>query len=201
MHHNLAKKAANICLNKDWIVFEQYDWCIYAFERRINAIPMFALALCIAVLTRKTAEVLSFLGSFIMLRRRIGGWHSKRAWGCQIISITVILLALFLIGPNIETLDLQQIVLLDTLIILVCAAIRPIYPLQLHFTDEVIAANNKKKHYVLFVIVLIQMLSCILKKYVILIYSFLGMSVALVALVAEWINHYRKSSGMKSRGE
>lgn len=192
MYHKLAKIAADICLDNDWILSEQYDWCVYAFEKRINAISMFTLLLLISVLTKKVIHTFSFVGSLVVMRRRIGGWHSKSAWSCQLISISVVFLILFIIGPQIYLLNLKFIVLCDAVILLACAIIRPKYPAQLHFTNDVVQANNKKKYIVLSLIVTIQISCCILQQYVVLIYSFLGTLVALIALIAEWADHFRQ---------
>lgn len=197
MYHRLAKKAAKICLDKNWIPFEQYDWCIYAFEKHINTISMFALILCIAILVRKTIEISFFLGSFITLRRRIGGWHSKYAWTCHIVSIIVLLLVLFVIGPNIELFNLRHIALLNMFVILACATICPIYPSQLYFDNDIIEANHRKKNRALFVIALIQIFSCFAKRYALLTYSFLGILVAFIALVAEWVRQNMVSQNRK----
>lgn len=106
MYHRLAQRAADMCVNHEWIPLEQRDWCAYAVEKRINTLSMFVLLALIAVPFGKVIETVVFFGSVTVLRRRIGGWHASAAWSCQLISIASVLLAVFVIGPSIEHLAL-----------------------------------------------------------------------------------------------
>jgi accessory gene regulator protein AgrB len=185
MYHKLALKTANACLNRQWISADQFDWCAYAVEKRINYLAMALIIVFIAILTGKIIEIVAFVVSVTALRRRIGGWHAKRTWSCQFLSVIVLLLVISVIGPNIERLDLRIVIAFDTIILLACCITKPIYPPQLYFSDDIIKANNRKKHGILFLMIIIQILSFIVQGPLVMIYSTLGILTSLIALFAQ----------------
>lgn len=147
----------------------------------------------IAVLAGKSLEIFAFSMSVTALRQRLGGWHAKNAWSCQIVSVFSALFAVFVIGPHMEKLAIWIIILFDIIIFLFGLVLKPVYPPQLHFLDDVIEANNQKKRQVLYIILIAQILSLIFYDRTVMVYSALGISAALSALIAEWFIQQRRN--------
>lgn len=145
MYHKLAKFGANMCLYRQWISKSQLEWCIYALEKWINSLSTFFFFLILSVPTGKCVQTFAFFLTFFSLRRRLGGWHAKHAWSCQMTGIILMLFVVYLLGPKLEVLDFQFIALMDVLVLLMGFIVTPIYPPQLNFTYSAVNITNEKK--------------------------------------------------------
>lgn len=183
MFHKLAQIGANACLRRRWISLSQLDWCVYALEKWINSLSTFFFFLVLSVLTKKFVQLFVFLSTFLSIRRRLGGWHAKSAWSCQITGILLMLSVTYLIGPQLEILDIQFLFLMDILVLSICFIVSPVYPPQLNFSYSVVKHNKQKKNFTLLVITVIHVLSLFLSTHIVMLYSMLGLFVSIVALV------------------
>lgn len=185
MYHKLAQKATIACLRRNWISYEQLDWCLYAIEKRINYAAVFFSFLIIALLSNSIIEIFTFTFCVVALRSRLGGWHAKRSWSCQLVGLISMLISVFVIGPCIEWLNTWYIVPAILIISLTILFTKPIYPAQLHFTERELCANNKRKNCSLLTVVLLQWIGSIILGWRVAIYGALGMLVSLIALFVE----------------
>lgn len=185
MYHKLAQIGANMCLHRQWISKSQLDWCVYALEKWINSLSSFFFFFLLSVPTGKSVQAFVFFLTFFTLRRRLGGWHAKYAWSCQITGILLMLFVIYLIGPKLEVLDVQFLALMDALVLLVCFVVAPIYPPQLNFTYLAAKDNKRRKNFTLVIIIVIQTFSLFFSTYIVILYSALGILVSVVALIPE----------------
>lgn len=159
MYHKLAKFGANMCLHRQWISKSQLEWCVYALEKWINSLSTFFFSLILSVPTGKCVQTFAFFLTFFSLRRRLGGWHAKHAWSCQMTGIILMLFVVYLLGPKLEGLDTRLLAIMDILSLFLCLVATPVYPPQLSFTSSAVRHNKRKKNTTLVVIILIQIFS------------------------------------------
>ena len=159
MIHNAAARLARASCERGWIDEENYEWCIYALEKRISLLLYIAVVLLWADISGLLIETLSFLLPFYLIRRRIGGYHAKSAGACFTLSVLLVVFVSLSVGEI--TAYLPQIILIfvDATVVITGLLMKPIYPPQAHFTSAEQRANNLRKNILLYIILLMQGIS------------------------------------------
>ena len=159
MIHNAAARLARASCERSWIDEENYEWCIYALEKRISVLLYIAVVLLWADISGLLIEILSFLLPFYLIRRRIGGYHAKSAGACFTLSVLLVVFVSSSVGEI--TAYLPQIILIfvDASVVITGLLMKPIYPPQAHFTSAEQRANNLRKNILLYIILLMQGIS------------------------------------------
>lgn len=159
MIHNAAARLARASCERSWIDEENYEWCIYALEKRISLLLYIAVVLLWADISGLLIETLSFLLPFYLIRRRIGGYHAKSAGACFTLSVLLVVFVSLSVGEI--TAYLPQIILIfvDATVVITGLLMKPIYPPQAHFTSAEQRANNLRKNILLYIILLMQGIS------------------------------------------
>ena len=91
----LAKSTAYFFVEKQIVKKEDEEVYAYGMELLYSSIINIVLAVIIAIITNTVYPTAAFLGTFIVMRQYIGGYHAKTHLGC--ISIFAIVLYCFAI--------------------------------------------------------------------------------------------------------
>ena len=187
--HKVSVYFAEACCSRGWISTDDTPWCAYAMERKLITILFFVLLLPVVLILGVVKETAIF--SFVMyfLRRRYGGWHAPYLWLCQGISILLVLIVTLVIGPHFLTLPMQLIWGLDVALMVLAFLQKPVYQPQMHFDEDVIQANRRKKDQLLVFIFVAQAVLYVLDN-VFLIYSFLGVLTGVVSVYIELLQQF-----------
>lgn len=187
MYSKLSNKISLTLASRGLIAEDEINWCAYILVRWLSTLTLCLLFLIAVLILGRFFRLICFCIPLLLLRRRIGGWHTKHIWSCQLLSLSVPLFFVYIVGPRISLLD-YWIVALGCLSINVTALIlKPIYPPQTHFDKAVACANSKKKNQLVLLIVAFQVVSIPLIGLDVMIYSSLGSLSAVLSLVAEKI--------------
>ena len=127
------------------------------------------------------------MATMYFLRRRMGGWHAPYNWMCILLTTVTTFIVLYIFAPVLMRINSLTMWTLDILLILAAFRTNPIYPPQLHFEQEIISSNRKKKNFTLVCITIIQVISVQLGFPQVLIFSFNGILVSILLIVAEKI--------------
>lgn len=192
MLHSLATKTATAALDRKLISEDRYEWCVYCLEKLfVKLVFAFWLTL-LAIITKRYAEIIAFLAGFLPMRSKLGGWHAKRAWVCQVISLFLIFLLCCVLPVYICRIP-KSVVAIGTLGALVVAFVaKPSYPPQLHFNDQVREANFHKKNGIVLIMALVQVIFIIMDKVHSASYLTMGVLVSLASLLIEYTLQYFK---------
>lgn len=178
MIQKIASNLTAYSIERQWIDPSKAQWCRYALEKRLGMMIFAAMCCLLAVVTAAWAELFSFVLVFYLFRQRLGGWHAKTFWSCQLISLGTLIAAVILIGPILEQADPSVLVGSDALLIACTYFLKPVYPASAHFSQEVRAANTKRKNQMLLGLLLLQLMILKLSGFLFLIYSSLGLVIA-----------------------
>ena len=94
MLHGLSHTIASYFVAKRWLSTSEYDWCVYAVERRLSTCISFSALLLLSFLLGFLTQASLFLFCFMLLRRRAGGYHAKTPLRCFLTSAGILLVAL-----------------------------------------------------------------------------------------------------------
>ena len=170
--HALSIAIAEASISRGWIKAQDKLWCTYAVEKKLIALCFFLLMIPFALLLNVLPQTAVFSCVFYLLRRRFGGWHAPYAWLCQVISIALMLAVTLLAGPAMMKFPSLVIWGMDAVVMAIAIMRSPVYPPQLHFSQEIKRANAKKKNLLLIIVLALQLGVGIFVKDV-LVYSFL----------------------------
>lgn len=192
MLHSFATKVAMMSLNRKLIRYDRFEWCVYCLEKLfLKLIFAFWLTL-LAITTKRYIEIIAFLAGFLPMRSKLGGWHAKRVWVCQVISLLLIFLLCCVLPVYIYRIP-KSVAAIGALGALgIAFAAKPVYSPQLHFNDQVREANYCKKNKVMVIITVIQVIFMITNKAYIVCYLTIGVLVSLASLLIEHIIQAQK---------
>lgn len=168
-----------------WIEENNYTWCLYVVEKKLLQICFLLILSVCCILSKQYLNTLVFMATLYLVRGRIGGWHAPYAWLCILLTTVETLTVLYIAAPVLMDIKPFFTWALNLLLLLIALMTDPIYPPQLHFDQEVISANRRKKNLILVCIVLIQIVSFGLGMERILIFSFNGILVSMLLVFAE----------------
>ena len=168
-----------------WIEENNYTWCLYVVEKKLLQICFLLILSVCCILSKQYMNALVFMATLYLVRGRIGGWHAPYAWLCILLTTMQTWTVLYIVAPILMDINLFFTWALNLLLLLIALRTDPIYPPQLHFDQEVISANRRKKNLILVCILLIQVASFGLRIERILIFSFNGILVSMLLVFAE----------------
>lgn len=182
--HTLSLAIAEACVSRGWIKAQEKSWCAYAVEKKLISLCFFLLMTPFAIALNVLPQAVMFACIFYLLRRRFGGWHAPYAWLCQVISVALVLIVTLFFGPAMMQLPSFVVCGMDAIVMAVAVIQPPVYPPQLHFNQEIIRANTKKKNIVLLIVVILQLgLGIFVKD--IFVYSLLAVLAGVISVYIE----------------
>lgn len=183
MVQTLATRLAEYAVAHQWIEASYRKWCSYAIEKWLGKLIFAALFIAVSILTNSLLRMLPFIFTFLLLRRRQGGWHANHFWSCQIISIGMVLFVEVMLGPAIEQIQ-NEILMISGVLLIVCTfALRPAYPTSAHFSDAEKHANLKRRNQLLIGILILACLAYAFSWFHQIAYIFLGLAIADVSVL------------------
>lgn len=186
MLHSFATKAATAALNRKLICVDRFEWCVYCLEKLLLKLVFAFWLTLLAVITKRYVEIITFLAGFLPMRSKLGGWHAKRAWVCQMISLFLIFLLCCILPVHIYRIP-KSVAAIGTLGTLgIALAVKPVYSPQLHFNDQVREANFRKKNRIVLIIAIVQVVFIIADKVHSASYLTIGVLVSLASLLIEY---------------
>lgn len=182
-----AEKLSDFFCERKWIEPELRDWCVYTAEKWMRVFLFFSAVTLWMVAAGKYTETLSFLLPFYLLRRRAGGYHTRKAITCFFISMALVVFVSAFLGTWLIRLPLRVLIGADISAAALGAALSPAYPPQVNFSNEEKAANAKRKNILLAVIFLLQLISLGFAGKTILAHSFCGITLSIITLAVQKI--------------
>lgn len=183
----VSYKLANYFLEHQWIEKSDYEWCLYVVQKKLLQICFLLILSICSIMSGQYVNVLIFMLTAYFLRSRIGGWHAPYNWLCIVLTIAITLLVLFVLGPMFLGMNFYAVWGLDFLLMLVAAFTKPVYPLQLHFSEDVVEGNIIRKNIVLAWILFVQIVSFVFGMQQVLIFSFYGVLMSILLVFIERI--------------
>ena len=180
--HQLSIRIAEACIKRNWIKAIDKDWCIYTVETKLLFCAFLILAGIITWLLGVLVEASIFIFVFCLLRSHMGGWHAPFAWLCQIISLSLVLLCTLILGPAIQMLCQEALWGINIFALIIAYITKPVFPVQMHATEDVLIENTKIKNRILLLIFCVQVISFRFTQ-VFVIYSFLGTLFCVISII------------------
>ena len=180
--HQLSIRIAEACVKRQWIKAIDMDWCIYAVETKLLFCTFLTLAGIITWLLGVLVETSIFVFAFCLLRSHMGGWHAPFAWLCQTISLSLVLLCTLILGPEIRMLRQEVLWGINIFALIIAYITKPVFPVQMHATEDVLIENTKIKNRILLLIFCVQVISFRFTQ-VFVIYSFLGTLFCVISII------------------
>ena len=180
--HQLSIRIAEACVKRQWIKAVDMDWCIYAVETKLLFCAFLTLAGMITWLLGVLVEASIFVFVFCLLRSHMGGWHAPFAWLCQTISLSLVLLCTLILGPEIRMLRQEVLWGINIFALIIAYITKPVFPVQMHATEDVLIENTKIKNRILLLIFCVQVISFRFTQ-VFVIYSFLGTLFCVISII------------------
>ena len=187
MIKKLATSITQYSIMHNWIEHSQYAWCRYALEKELGKIPFSIICLVLMKFTNTWVAISSFVLVFCIFRSRMGGWHARHIWSCQLISVTLVVFVTFILGPFIECMQHSMIFALDIAIIGVTLFLSPVYPSEAHFSQEVKALNNSRKNVMLLVLLIFQGVDMVIAGPSFLIYSLVALLITDISVLLQYL--------------
>lgn len=175
MIKQFASVITQYSVTHDWIESSQYAWCQYALEKQLAKMLFFFVCIILVIFTHTWVETGSFILIFYLFRSRMGGWHANHVWSCQIISIALVIMITFVVGPFLECLRQPTLIVIDITIITVTFFVAPLYPVEAHFTQAVKISNMTRKNIMLLILMILQGISLVVSGPSFLTYSLLAL--------------------------
>ena len=180
--HQLSICIAEACVKRNWIKAIDMDWCIYAVEAKLLFCAFLTLTGIITWLLGALVEASIFVFVFCLLRSHMGGWHAPFAWLCQTISLSLVLLCTLILGPAIRMLRQEVLWGINIFALIIAYITKPVFPVQMHATEDVLIENTKIKNRILLLIFCVQVISFRFTQ-VFVIYSFLGTLFCVISII------------------
>ncbi len=187
MLQKIAYKIATYSAARSWIDSSKIPWCQYALEKQLGALFFLALCVLLAIITSKWLELFTFVSVLYIFRQRLGGWHTKHFWSCQLVGLGVVIVSIKIVGPMLEALPSYAVLIINLIALFVAFFIRPVYPTSAHFPQEIRQANSKQKNRHLLILAILQCLSVAITLNRFLIYSCLGLTIVVASVMLEYM--------------
>lgn len=176
--------SSAIC-KREWIKAENFEWCVYALEKWLGLFLFAATVILWMIISGLYNESLTFLVPFYLLRRRVGGFHAKKASVCFTISLVLVIFVSSFLGSLVMQLPTWLFIALNAANVVLGIILRPVYPPQVSFTEEERAANCRRKDFLLLSLFIIQIFSLILHNIQFPAYSFCGIGMCNVTVLIQ----------------
>lgn len=185
MIRQVADHLAEIFFERKWVDEELRDWCVYTLEKWLGVLLFFLSVTLWMLVSGRCLETLSFLVPFYLLRRRIGGYHTKKPSTCFFASIGLVVLVSTFLGTWLAALPERVLFSMDALVILLVLILEPAYPPQLNFNEEDKRANLMRKNILTVCILMFQIFTILFLDIRYISYSFCGISFVLITVVIQ----------------
>ena len=185
MIHKLSYDLTNWFYQRKWIERQNYEWCLYVVEKKLLQICFFFIVSFYCSISEQYLNTLIFISTFYFLRRRIGGWHALYPWQCILSTTAITFTVLYVVGPALTNINHFFLWTLDVLLIISALLIEPIYPPHLHFNQDILCANCRRKNLFVLFIFFAQIVFFHLGMVQILIFSFNGVLISILLVFAE----------------
>lgn len=179
-----AHKLAQMAVDRDWIPYDQLEWCQYVIEKYLGTLSFFTVVLLLALAFGRLPETAAFLLPAYLLRKRIGGWHAPSAVLCQLMSVGLTAVAVLILGPLAERVNPTAILAAGEALSVALLIVHPVYPPQLHFSAEIVGQNHWRKNALTGALMLLQVLAWAFCPSM-CAYFFLGLCPVLLGVAAE----------------
>lgn len=180
MQHKIAIKIVGFFARRNLIEKDNVDWCVYFIETRIFSYMTLLLLFFLLLPISRPMEILVFLLSVLLIRRRSGGYHCKTEHGCFFFSLFVVVLGLRL------AYFLEGKYVIQLLLLFFSAgaiSIGPVNQPELHLSDEEYRENTRRLRVVTVLLVCIAVFM-VLMQISLASYCVTGLLVAAVSVVA-----------------
>ena len=185
MTQKFVSSLTSIFLRKGWIRKQDIPYCRYSLEFLFGKVSFFVLLLITCTVLGCHKEAITFSVVLLSFRRRMGGWHAKHPWLCQIISIGLVILSISVLGPQLTKLQPPAIIAINCVTILISFFLPPAFPPQLHLNQEEKNANVQKKNQMLILLSTLQPILVFLFSPTILVFSSLGLFFGISSVLIE----------------
>lgn len=192
MVRQIATLVTQHSISRNWIDVSQCGWCQYALEKQLGKTLFFFICLLLMVVTHKWVEMISFTFVFYCFRMRMGGCHANHVWSCQLISLGLVILFIFVIGPFMECIWQPIIIAIDITAITITYFVRPVYPEEVHFTHAVAVSNTKKKNKLLLVLAVSHIIGLMMHSTLFLTYSLLALLITDVSVLLQYFKRQKE---------
>lgn len=202
MTDKLITSLSSCFLSRGWICTEDIPSFRYVLECFIGRITFLSLLALVCIILHCYEEALSFSVVLLIFRRRMGGWHARSRWLCQMLSIGSVILVSCLLGPLLSKAPFWITISANILLILTSFLLSPVYPPQMHFSAEEKTGNIRKKNQFLLILLILQFPLVKLFNYEILSYINLGLCFGMTSLFIEYISNLnRKDNNHEEAGQ
>lgn len=113
MIRQVADHLAEIFFERKWVDEELRDWCVYTLEKWLGVLLFFLSVTLWMLVSGRRLETPSFLVPFYLLRRRIGGYHTKKPSTCFFASMGLVVLVSTFLGTWLAALPERALFYLD----------------------------------------------------------------------------------------
>lgn len=186
MIKQFAAAITQYSIAHNWIESSQYAWCQYALEKQLAKMLFFFVCLVLVIFTHTWIKVGAFILTFYLFRSRMGGWHANHVWSCQLISISLVIMITFVVGPFVECLRQPTLIIIDITIITVTFFVAPLYPVEAHFTQAVKVSNMTRKNVMLLIMMILQGVSMVTLGPSFLTYSLLALLITDLSVLLQY---------------
>lgn len=94
MIHRLSESIASFYGKKADYSDEKIEVCTYGLEIIISDLIVFSIAILMSIITKTFIDTVLLLGTFILLRHQLGGFHASSHLRCNIIFFIAYILAI-----------------------------------------------------------------------------------------------------------
>lgn len=192
MIKKLATSITRYSIMHNWIDHSHYAWCQYALEKELGKILFFSICLLWMKFTHTWFETSSFIFVFYLFRSRMGGWHAHQVWSCQLISIVLVIIVTFGVGPFIISKYQYLLIPLNITIIAATFFVSPVYPVEAHFTQAVKVSNKSRKNIMLLILIVLQGATIIILGPAFLTYSLLALLITDISVLLQYFTLKQK---------
>lgn len=144
MLHSISRRLTEWFFRHNWVEENNYTWCLYVVEKT-SSILFSSDPVDLLHYFQSIFQHACFYGNNVFLRRRMGGWHAPYNWMCILLTTVTTFIVLYIFAPVLMRINSLTMWTLDILLILAAFRTNPIYPPQLHFEQEIISSNRKKR--------------------------------------------------------
>ena len=180
MQHTIATKIVEFFARRNLIEKNNVDWCVYFIETRIFSYATLLLFFFLLLPISRPMEILVFLLSVLLIRRRSGGYHCKTEHGCFFFSLFVGVLGL-LLAHFLEGKYIIQLLLLFFSVGTI--SIGPVNQPELHLSAEEYRENTHRLRIMTILLVCIAVLM-VLMRLNLASYCVTGLLVAAISVIA-----------------
>lgn len=192
MIQRMASNLTKYSIKHNWVDPSRAEWCCYAIEKRIGMLLFVLACTLIAAITDTWWRLFCFVLTFYLFRARLGGWHAKYLWFCQLLSIGIVVAIVTILGPTFEKTDQRVLISVNYILIFCTFILKPVYPEAAHFTKDIKIANTKYKNRLLIGLAVIQTLCLALRRPILFTYSFLGLVIADLSVILQICTQKKK---------